>query len=356
MAVSWYKRATGNITIRLDQYQQGLRGLIDHLAGFTQEQSEAAQHYQLPAAQLQQMLTQLRSPMNEKIFYAIESKNSFQVIQSAFQFFKWFTNDIIVKQDRQLYDFGYKVYEMLKEYANHLEYTIEGRQPWDKATVQKEVVRLVKDTYANMQKVRQMVAEAVSRIQDWQSWPIVIIAARPIKDNDYLSIGETDATIEMITGSSDNPNFTLFVHEDGTLEAEDVLDGGDDWFFPEGKGQKNYFDLISEITKPGSSNRPGKTIRVFTARPVQDRSVYEGAAAVPANIFVTSNPSSAEGIAMDLGGSEGRRDVWMMLIDSRYLRKTLDTGMEQQYQVMGQGQVPVARLSLYSEGDIRELV
>lgn len=145
------------------------------------------------------------------------------------------------------------------------------------------------------------------------------------------------------------PSFTLFLKDDGSVESvEDILEGGDDDFFKDPKQQYDYFNLVNEIRKPGSTSK-GKILRLYTARPIKDRSRYESATTVPVNIFMASTFEEAQGLATDLGGSE-QRDVWKVSIDSRYLVQTLE-GSVKHYQTVGEGrQVPVKSIELVSPG------
>jgi hypothetical protein len=149
--------------------------------------------------------------------------------------------------------------------------------------------------------------------------------------------------------SSYAPSFTLFLKDDGSVDSvEDILEGGDDDFFKDPKQQYDYFNLVNEIRKPGSTSK-GKILRLYTARPIKDRSRYESATTVPINIFMASTFEEAHGLATDLGGSE-QRDVWKVSIDSRYLVQTLE-GSVKHYQTVGEGrQVPVKSIELVSPG------
>jgi len=150
----------------------------------------------------------------------------------------------------------------------------------------------------------------------------------------------------------DVPSFTLFVKDSGKIESvEDVLESGDTDFFPSvGNLAAFYFDLIKEIKKPGSSNRPGKMLALYTARPTKDRRLYEKGRKVPVSIFLTSDMNRAAGIAHDLGSNEVR-DIWFVRINEQHLVQTLNAPYAKDYQVVGSGRfVPVKSLDLVWEG------
>jgi hypothetical protein len=98
--------------------------------------------------------------------------------------------------------------------------------------------------------------------------------------------------------------------------------------------------LINAIRNPNTLKQP-KVLTLYTARPVEDRQIYEGATEIPSNIFLTSQYSFAEGFAIDNG-----RDVWKIRILNRYLVKTMDYPGQQQYQTLGNKTVPVISTTL----------
>jgi hypothetical protein len=116
-----------------------------------------------------------------------------------------------------------------------------------------------------------------------------------------------------------------------SLDIDDVIDGGDEDFFSSPQVQADYFNLINELKKPGSTSR-GKTLTLYTARPKADRERYLKSPSLPVNVFLSNTYDHVEGIARDLATKEGERDIWKVRIDSRYLTQTLD-GLVKYYQV-----------------------
>jgi hypothetical protein len=168
-----------------------------------------------------------------------------------------------------------------------------------------------------------------SRIPYWNNSPI-IISANPA-ENEYGPMLEPadDALITLGT-SKFSPNFSFF-QIDGKIEIEDVLEGGDEDFFHSTEIQADYFNLVNELKKPGSTNR-GKILTLYTARPRKDREQFLHSNSLPANLFLTNDYDHAEGLAIDLAGSGEKRDIWKVKIDSRYLTQTLD-GPIKYYQI-----------------------
>lgn len=203
-------------------------------------------------------------------------------------------------------------------------------------------------------RMERMVSDAARRIDDWVSGDIM---ARP----SYYTGYREEVPIEPLTSffveigsGSIKPGFSLFLKDDGALSSiDDVLDGGDYDYFPptsDPMRQANYFDLISEIKKPGSSRTPGKNLTLYTARPTKDRSRYEKAKEVPINIFLANDIGHVEGLAHDLS-SKGARDIWKVVINERDVILTNDAGRVKYYQVVGKGPtIKVSKMELVAPG------
>lgn len=206
---------------------------------------------------------------------------------------------------------------------------------------------------ANINVIVQLVQQAISNIT-WNGSPVTVEADMPPEESyggpNYLMPVE-DASI-LVGGQSDwggAATFTIFMNEGQLSEVDDVLEAGDEDFFTDPKVQQDYFSLVREMKYPGSGQSV-RAITLYTARPVQDRAIYENAQEVPSNLFMTTSYDRAEGISMDLGGSSGNRDIWKVRIEQKYLIETLNTGQVRDYQVVGEGTVPVRSIQLISPG------
>jgi hypothetical protein len=212
--------------------------------------------------------------------------------------------------------------------------TYEDFMDQDTGLAEEQVIQYVKTalegTKPKMEEIRTLIKEAISRTIQWNNTPIHI-EARAIEDEYGPKIEPAeDAEITMGAGEF-APNFTFFRFEE-KINIEDVLEGGDKDFFHTPEIQSDYFNLIAELKHPGSTNR-GKMITLYTARPTQDRQQLINSQTLPINIFLTNSYDHAEGIAIDLGGSQGVRDIWKVRIDSKYLIQTLD-GPVKYYQLV----------------------
>lgn len=250
----------------------------------------------------------------------------------------------------EAYDFERKVFHFLRElddYENYLKVQNGSYDQYDESQMENHINDLTKETYVNMEKIKVLVSSAISRISSW-STPEVVIYASPYDPINEIQAA-TDATVSFGSSEDYSPQFTFFM-TDNKVELDDIQEAGDTEFFTDQKVASDYFSLIKELKSPGSSSQAGKTLKLYTARPVSDRKIYLDSNKIPSNLFLTNNLNSAEGLAVDLAGSDKVRDVWAVAIDSRYLITTLDSPEEKQYQVVGESWVPVKRMQLIIPG------
>lgn len=189
-------------------------------------------------------------------------------------------------------------------------------------------------------KIKQIVVQAIKRISVWGS-PVFINRLLSDKSewSDILSVGIGQKHI----------SFTIFVDKENVV-VDDILEGGDSDFFKDPIATRDYFNLVKELQHPGSTSQ-GKRMILYTARPVKDRAIYLRGISVPSNIFLANRLDHVMGLAEDLGGP---RDIWKVIIDSKYLVETLGAhGMGVgYYQTVGDGPIPVFKIepiNLYGE-------
>lgn len=206
-----------------------------------------------------------------------------------------------------------------------------------------EAMKKVKD---QADAVLKQVRDAANRAPNFQTKLCLI---EPHFNKDAEDPADVPGVYQVQLGRDTySPGFTLFVETSGKItEVEDVLQGGDTDFFQDNEAQQDYFNLIHEIQNPGSTQR-GKWIKVYTARPIKDRHVYQGAHNIPANIFMATTLDEAEGLAQELPG-HGSRDVWSMMVNTKDVIKTLDQGRLKHYQAVRS--TPVRNLELVIPGD-----
>jgi hypothetical protein len=193
-----------------------------------------------------------------------------------------------------------------------------------------------------------MIEKAVLAIPSW-SGSAVLVRARPTysmgKDSFMTDEGETSDNFSVdvykATTETGIPGFTPF----GNGAVEDVIDAGDRDFFDDPELENDYFSLVNELRNPGKSKKDqDKIATLYTARPVKDRALYEGAVEIPSNIFLTTSYDEAEGYNVEFGGT---RDIWKIWVRKKYLVMTLDASRIKNYQTFSMtGRVPVERTEL----------
>lgn len=140
-----------------------------------------------------------------------------------------------------------------------------------------------------------------------------------------------------------DPSFTWFSDN----EIDDIIDVGDTDFFTDLNLQNDYFSLIRELKSPGSTQKSGKVLRLFTARPISDRKLYAGATTIPSGIFLANSASHVAGLAIDLAETNEPRDIYKVKIYEKYVILSQDLGYLKYYQTIGNGEVPVISINLY---------
>ena len=194
-----------------------------------------------------------------------------------------------------------------------------------------------------MKEMAELVSSAAHRL----NWLGSIVQIRPYLDSkdpiwngdgDQRDFKDAEVFVDKGSVSKNSPGFTLFV--DGSrVHVDDVLEGGDEDFFRSPEVSSDYFNLVNELRNPGSAARSGdKVDTLYTARPAKDHKLYEDAKSIPANVFLTTSYSEAEGYSMDMKD----REIWKVRIKMKHLVETLDAGGRKNYQAIALGSsVPV---------------
>lgn len=242
----------------------------------------------------------------------------------------------------------------MDDYETFLKDKIEDLYDWSVNRNGKENVSFDPESefkwrFTGSLKSMHKLGSGLGRILNKLDIPNVNLTVKPHYDDDQWHQPVRYAYVTLHTGSKSlsgsrgSPGFTYF----GPREVDDVLDAGDHDFFADQDVEVAYFKLVNEIRHPGSANKAGKPTRVYTARPVKDRRVYDGAKTVPSGIFVTNSADRAEGFGRDFGNTEGR-DLWKIVVDSKYLVQTLKSGRTRDYQIVGKGKVPIKSIERLS--------
>ena len=198
-----------------------------------------------------------------------------------------------------------------------------------------------------LKKAQEMIQSAQKRVHKWHG-ALKICRISPAIQADDRELWVEPTTVVGVSFDGDHIGFTLFFSDNLTLDGvDDVLEGGDRAMFDDQLQESDYFSLINEIRKPGSTSQ-GKWITLYTARPVKDRKDLEENGLLPAGIFLADDPRHVKGLAHDLS-SRGVRDVWRVKLNTIDLIQTLSGGVSY-YQLFGNRPVKPKSMALIEEG------
>jgi hypothetical protein len=324
-----------DIRVSLESYQKAMRIEMESLQDWMAEKKEKALNFKLTPEMLQRVEDELKGYSRLPLIMKwVEERNPRALAGEVSKLWDWLMHgegNLHGEGNRDRYMEVRQAVTILMDFQESID---DFSQRYLPETVETKFHEIVNQTSQNMNKIVGLIRSAISRIPDWHGYP-VIIEARPYSSDviidRYSFDAAEDASVELETGVSFPPGFTLFVNEGEKIIVEDVLTGGDTEFFKDPDSQNDYFSLVNEIQKPGSTQKT-KLLNLYTARPVSDRKLYENAQTLPVNIFLANSFDHALGLAIDLAGSQGMRDVWRVRIDSRYLTQTLE-GPVKYYQV-----------------------
>lgn len=198
--------------------------------------------------------------------------------------------------------------------------------------------QVLEKTNKNMMEIKNNIENAISK-SDWSGSLVTIYPLIASSEEDFLS-PSTSAEIKVGTKNGD---FQYWKQNDKFI-IEDILESDEeesDYFFTSNEEKQDYFNLVSQLQNP---NKKDQILTLYTARPTKDREFYSKTDYLPANIFLSNSFNHVDGLAGDLQGTEERRDIYKVKINSKYLIKTLD-GPVKYYQVIKNA--PVQSISLY---------
>ena len=189
-----------------------------------------------------------------------------------------------------------------------------------------------------MIEIKNNIDNAISQ-SDWNGSMVTIYPLVASSEEDFLS---PSVSAEVKVGNK-NGDFQYWKQGEKFI-IEDILESDEEesnYFFTNNEEKQDYFNLISQLQ---NTNKKEQILTLYTARPVKDREFYSTTNYLPANIFLSNSFSHVDGLAGDLQGTEERRDIYKVKINSKYLIKTLD-GPVKYYQVIKNA--PVQSMSLY---------
>lgn len=250
------------------------------------------------------------------------------------------------------------------KYADYVSYYLEELQAssqrrfdaghtqhlYSKEETERDVSALIGGTMENMKVMKEKISSMYAKFSTkWQGTTLLIMPHFN-KGNDFSFNPCDDFTIKFGTHPY-APDFTLF--DMGSM-IEDVLDAGDKDFFVDSSVESDYFTLVQAFQDPGIFDMGEKVVTLYTARPREQRGIYDGSTTIPTNIFLTNDPDEAFGYAQDMNG----RDVYKIKVKQKYLVKTLDAGSKKNYQTVNgpSGIVPIDLIDRLTEGFTQHIV
>lgn len=321
----WLKESFNNITINVDEARNLLLKTGRELAEKAQTRKKEALSFDYDFF-LKEITNKFASyPANRNLINALNSKNPNYIMDQYKKLREWInSNRDHSYLNRNKNDLSNEMLTLSRKIWIYLDSIDKDLHNAPEQEVENSVEEMVKKTYANMEEIKSIISQAISRINQWNGSAIVIEATEHYEMNNTVSFDAfVNALIHVGTAGFEGiPSFTFFRHE-SKIVIDDVLEGGDEDFFKDSKTQSDYFNLIQELRNPGQSGK-GKLITLYTARPKTDREQILSSNRFPVNIFMVNNLNHAEGLAIDLAGSGEKRDIWKVRIDSKYLNQTLD--------------------------------
>lgn len=319
-----------NIIIQDEKYRQDLLYYLNNVSARSVDDYERAQNFNLDTNELARLLDQIQYPNKQEVLDSVTSNNWNRLYQAYRDISNWSFNSPNYSNNRQVVQ---RVQEMMKHLANRVENTVFTQQD-----VQEYYDRLLGQSRAVLEQIKQIIGKAVQSIPNWQGSPITITC--PTWDVNSTNHGFSEPVNGATVSVGQSSNFSIFL-SDGKVEVDDILEADDADFFTDTRTTSDYFSLIKAL-----QNKPAQILTLYTARPAKDRAMYQEGNTIPSNIFLTNSYSHATGLAMDW-----KRDIWRVKIDSRYLVTTLDGPEVRYYQAIGDGQIPVKSMTLVDAQD-----
>lgn len=339
--MNWYKTKYANAQVKVDlgDYEESLRAMLQDVSDRSQDSYTDLQHFQPNTNTILNSLQSAQYPNIALVQNAVTSKNQEALHNALMDIFTWQKQ----QKDYALWD---KVRPAITEMQNFTEHLLGDKTIYTPQQMEKDLVNIVSETRQCMEHLRITVQDAISRIPTWNGSQ-VSVKTRGL-DRDSYSEPQTSLSVEFLDSDAwaGEPDFTVFMElvktpdnqpnakkEYKIIDIDDVLEAGDKDFFTNSKTQQDYFNLIQEMRKPGSSSKSGKILKLYTARPTKDREFYLKQQKLPTGVFLTTDESFAEVFGLDYNEN---RDLWFVKVDSKYLLMTLDSPEQKQYQVVSE--------------------
>lgn len=310
---SKYIESNSNIVINLDNFYRLISKSFEETLKHLKDNKTNATTFNVDEFFQYIQTTFKNYPDLPNLLNILKSKNQSLIFNQIKELRNW-----LLKSNLRV-DLTKPIYSGYLNYLDHL-----NPDFFDTTKIKNEYENIRKKTELNFENLKRKIQSFISE-GSWKGTPLTIVA-EPARDvsNNILLQPSNDAQVYFGTGEY-APTLTLF-EIDSNIMVEDILEAGDTDFFTNSNVQTDYFSLVEFLRNP---ERKSKKIKLYTARPTSDRNFYLKTTTAPANIFLSNNIDDAHGIGIDFG----KRDIWKVTLDSKFLIQTLD-GPIKHYQLI----------------------
>lgn len=334
------------VLVNLENYKKQAEKKAREILDYAIDEKEKLNNFKLDINLIRNGLKDF--PLINQLILSLNNKDGKNWIKDKKMMHSWYNK----KTDGLEFDEKQLVFKAMMHLYDY--YESMDKTPIDENKYLEPINKSLEITNNNMQIIKQRIEDAISNLQ-WNGSKVTITPDLPDSTEDYLAPA-TDADIlvgnkraiftywNLGQSSKMNMDNEEELSNKGKIQIEDIIEFDEDdvmdYFLNENEKQ-DYFNLISQLQNP---NKKDQILTLYTARPVKDRDFYSKTDYLPANLFLSNSLNHVEGLASDLQGTEERRDIYKVKINSKYLIKTLD-GPVKYYQIIKNA--PVQSISLY---------
>lgn len=322
----WLEQNGELITINLQKFTIKINNAIEELLEFAVSRKQSLKNFKIDLNLIKNNLKNYDRLPN----LLLDLKNNKNLKYWVDEIYKWY---------RSNKDSSYDTFKAFQHLSNYEE-SLNDKEDIDENSYKLWAKEIIDKTKKNMEVIKNEIENILER-SNWNGSK-VLIEPNEAYEHNRVALDETDSA-DITVGK--NGHFTLFNIND-KKEIDDIIEGGeeDEEFFSNIDEKNDYYTLIEELRNPGSSS-VGKILTLYTARPVEDRNRFTSTKTLPINMFLTNSLDHAQGLSYDLSTSGGRRDVYRIKINSKYLTQTLDGNIK--YYMVRKDNAPVESINLY---------
>lgn len=307
------------VVIDLNNYKKQAIFKAKELLSFAKDRKEKLEQFKLDINLIKNILKEY--PKLQELLKTLESNNLTNIRTIMNDVHNW------ARKEKDFFSF-YSAIRHLNDY-----YDSKDIDPVLDSEYLELANKSTEETNKNMIVLKQKIESVIGNLE-WNGSMVTIRPEMPNSDEDPVPSSDSAS---IVVGKE--ALFSYFSNGD-KFEIDDILE--DDDLFSSNEEKQDYYNLISTLQNP---NRKEQVLTLYTARPIKDRDFYSKTNYLPSGVFLTNSFGHADGLAGDLAGSEDRRDIYKVKINSKYVVKTLD-GPIKYYQVV-KDRSPVESINLY---------